>query len=290
VTEEDSSLVKGAHWVGETLEEYWPSLLVGLSAVGWVFGKDFVAKPPIVPPPETWAHIALRILVFTVLTAGALGGAIGVYKRSGLVRSLKEEKRLLQAELDGFRERFADVTSHAREAWRLRLADVFTEMGLDESFRVNLYRFSRQAGAFSMIGRYSRIEQYNRMGRGVYPAHIGCIGAAWDGPSREAWIDDLPPADDPTYVPVMCDRWGFDEETVRGLTMKSRSVYAFVIMDRRGWDPIAVFVLESLRPNAADATHLRGMVTGRVREQILKDLDALSFIEPSLDLAKQEGY
>jgi hypothetical protein len=276
----DSSFIRGARWVERAAIEYWPTLFIAIAGVGWVFAKDFVAESPL---EETWPHFAVRIVVAIALTSIGVAGAVGAYKRSGEIRALKDDVRSLQASLDS-------LTNDTREAWRLRLAEIYGDLELDGSFRINLYRFSRQTRVFNMIGRYARIEQYNQTGRGVYPAQIGCIGAAWESADGEAWVDDLPDPSDAEYVRLSCERWGFDEDTVRALTMKSRSIYAFAIWDQRNVDRIAIIVFESLNSKAADAERLRQAVRGRIGQRIVTDLETLKFIEPSPDLAKEKGF
>lgn len=82
---------------------------------------------------------------------------------------------------------------------------------------------------------------------------------------------------------------GFSLKDARTIRMHSRSVYAFTIKDRNDRN-IAVIVFESTNQRAANVNILRNAVNVEYRHEILSCLDALSFIEPSIDIARSKGF
>lgn len=282
----DSRFVRLARDLEAAAIEYGPTILVAIAGLGWTLGRTWILESPV---DETLRHCIARWAAGIFLSLAGLIGAVLAYRRSGSIKRIKEEKADLEDEIESLQNTILRLTASAKDAWRVRLANILFNLELDDTFRISLYRYSAETRTFNMIGRYSRITKYAQVGRGIYPAEVGCIGEAWDSPNLEAIADDLPEADD-EYIAVSCERWNFDEETVKGLAMKSRSVYAFTIMDALNMDRTAVVVFESTEPNAANADTLRDAVHGIHRQQILADLESLKFIEPSPELAKDAGF
>lgn len=98
------------------------------------------------------------------------------------------------------------------------------------------------------------------------------------------------PDGDHEFIQACCERWQFDEETAKSLTMKSRSIYAFTVMDAMNIDRTAVVVFESTNACAANSNNLREAVAGTYRKQLLSDLENLKFIEPSPSVAQKAGF
>ncbi|NYD91640.1 hypothetical protein [Sphingomonas melonis] len=266
--------------------EYGPTVLVALCGIGWAVFRDYLLKPTV---PETWPHFLVRLAAVVALSAAGIIGAMLTYKRSGSIRALKSEKSELEKQVEQSQEQLVSLVRNAREAWRHRLAHIAQAMTLPNSFRISIYRYSASTDTFNMLGRYAAIPRYNATGRGVYTADSGCIGAAWESADMESFAENLP-ADPEEYIKENCENWGFDDETARNLTMKSRSIYAYTVMDAMGIDRIAVIVFESTDTNAANKDDLRKAVTANYRRQLLSDLESLKFIEPSPDLASRKGF
>ena len=282
----DSWFMRAARWTEQATIEYGPTLLVAVAGLGWTFGRNWIREQP---AGEGWGHFAARLGLGGLLTIAGLAGAILAYKRSGSIRTLKSDKLSLETEVNDLQNTILTLSSSAKDAWRVRLANIHMELQLDNTFRVSIYRYSAETRTFEMIGRYAPIPKYGRTGRGIYPAEIGCIGAAWESADQESIVETLP-EDEDAYIKENCESWGFDENTVSNLTMKSRSVYAFTIMDALGLDRAAVVVFESTKQNAGDASLLREAVNQTYRRQLLSDLASLRFIEPSPQLAANAGF
>lgn len=282
----DTGLVRAARWLETNAAEYGPTLSVAVAGLGWTLARTFITEPPV---GESWPHTASRWALGIILTFLALGGAILAYKRNGSIKNLKKENANLGSEIKSLEETISTISSLTKDVWKSRLGIIASELGLDNTFRLNIYRYSPETKTFSMIGRYAGITKYNHVGRGIYPSEVGCIGAAWESPTLEAIEDDLP-EDEDAYIAESCNKWKFDPDTVKNLSMKSRSVYAFTITDALEMDRMAVIVFESTNPKASDADLLRHAVRQRYRKQILSDLAILKAIEPSQTLAQNAGF
>jgi hypothetical protein len=140
-----------------------------------------------------------------------------------------------------------------------------------------------------MLGRYSKNPVFNQPGRTIYPQHQGCIGVAWrDG---HACVSDLP--DPTTALDEYCSRqvndWHLDQETARGLEMKSRSYAAYAIEDLRGLGTVAVIVFESTRTNVLNCEGLRATVQGPEIRRLVRFLETQPVL-PNPTYALREGY
>lgn len=284
--EPDTFFVRTARTVEGLAVEYGPTVAVALAGLGWTFFKDFITKP--VLSESSW-HILSRFCLGLLLCVLGIGGAILAYKRSGAIRHLKAEKARLESELDQTQRQIGALVQNASETWRLKLHRIFAGMGLDASFRISIYRYGHDTQTFTMLGRYASITEYNDRGRGVYPANSGCIGRAWSSVEGEAFVEDLP-QDVDAFVQVNSENWGMDADEVRALKMKSRSVYAFTIMDAMSINRTAVIVFESTKSNASDVGTLRVAVNETFRSDILSDLTSLKFIEASPSIAQAAGF
>lgn len=206
-----------------------------------------------------------------------------------MIKILKADKELLKEQLDRSQRQIFDLVQNASEAWRLKLHRIFTGMGLDNTFRISIYRHTGKTGTFIMLGRYAAILALNSVGRGIYPEQGGCIGRAWASPEGEAHAVNLPASEDLLATANFRD-WGLSEEHARGLKMKSRSIYALSLMDALNVNRTAIIVFESTKPNAIDINTIRTSIEKNYRAEILSDLESLKFIEPSPLVAQAAGF
>jgi len=284
--EGDSKFIRGARSFEGFVVEYGPTLLVVVAGLGWTIFRNWILGPP---EGHSFLRIAGSWLAGLGLTAAGILGGVFTYKRTGSIRKLRDGKESAEREVESLKDTLLRLSSSFREAWKNRLLSIFQDLNLDHNFRISLYRYNSESQTFKMLGRYASIDKFEKVGRGIYPADVGCIGEAWESSELEAYADDLPNNEE-DYIRVSCERWKFDEETVRGLNMKSRSVYAFVLMDAHQRDRTALVVFESVDQNAADVAVLREAAQSTFRKQILSDLESLEFIEPEPNIAIAAGF
>jgi len=284
--EADSAFIRGARHAEGFVTEYGPTLLVAIAGLGWTVFRPWILE---LPQGASFLRISGSWVLGIMLSVSGIVGGVFTYKRSGSLRELKADKSSLEQEVDSLKDTILRISSNFRDAWKNRLASILQELELGHNFRLSLYRYNPDTVTFSMLGRYASIDKYEKVGRGVYPANVGCIGESWESPDLEAYADDLPENEE-EYVKETCERWKFQEATVRSLNMKSRSVYAFTLMEALGRDRKAVLVFESLDAKAADVASLRQAAQVTYRNQILSDLDSLEFIEPEPKIASDAGF
>lgn len=283
----DGLLVHASRGTERLISEYWPITCIAISPISYAFAKDFITKPAL---NETDWQLALRFGVGLLLFFIGMAGVYGNYVRTGRNRSLKEDNKLLKEGNKQLQDIISRSGDDVFETWKNILLRIHRELGLPDSFRTSLYKFSKDQKKFYMIGRYAAIGKYGQRANRFYPVDEGCIGHAWSNPSGEAFVDDLPSPTHADYVLRQRNEWKITERVVREMRMQCRSIYAFALQDSRGSDRIAVVVFESLDDAGHNVATLRDAVRGKVGPELSTMLETMSFIQPDPSLAKQAGF
>lgn len=155
----------------------------------------------------------------------------------------------LQEDLDRVEDTLEQVNEDIQQLLPAELRRLMEGMpGIGETERLSMFKHSRGADSFSLVGRYSRNPEFCKDGRGHYPLGNDIISSAWR--NGEASSDTLP---DPevhwgAYKRIL-KRQGIDDVAAEFLTMKSRCLYARAIGDgERTGTRVAVVVFESILP------------------------------------------
>lgn len=157
----------------------------------------------------------------------------------------------------------------------------------DPSFRISLY--SHSEGIFTLLFRYSDDPDFKKKGRAVYPGSEGVIGEAYH--RNSCVVTNLP---DPQIEP---EKWIESQlsptkgrmkskNTVKNLTMKSRSLIALPI--RHGNNKHIIVVFESIEPNKLDLKKIQKILGGRYGQNLQNVLFMYrSRVEPSISIAEK---
>jgi hypothetical protein len=161
------------------------------------------------------------------------------------------------------------------------------KLKLRDTERVSVYKYEEDS--FVMLGRYSKNPKYCEKGRGKYPASEGCIAKAWR--CGKAFVDDLPDPDDDNdaYLTALKNNWNINKATARGFKMKSRCYYGFAI-ENADHQRIAVVVVESVNASGLSKGELESAFSNGESKFIRNFLERMRSLEPSVSLARSEGY
>lgn len=269
------------------ISEYYIVVLLPVAAAIWpiyfLYEKDYFVNKDIV---ESLTHKIVRYIILFLYISVVIFVTYKISKRNGEITDLKSQNKRLEQYIDDTNDTVSSLIDSIRDAWRINLRSIFDSLGLSSRSRISVFR--ENSDFFYMLGRYAVVDDYGRRGRKLHPIGCGCIGRAWTSENFESFVDNLP-ANRDLYIEKLCDEWGFSSNDAKVIRMKSRSVYAFVIKDHDQHN-IAVIVFESTDPKAFDADKLREAVQITYRDHILSCLNALKFIEPSLDIAQSKGF
>lgn len=236
----------GAPWwrviaVRSWLREYWPELISAASTIffaGWSVWAS--GGFPSLTDPKFWISHGGWVAALVAI-AWTVTGVCIVRRRQSCAK--------LTSDLGICQEELARMHGHVRaiiDATLMDIARPLLEFGKrpDNSERISAYRFDHDTGGFVLVGRFSDNPDFSTTGRPVYPGKQGCIGDAWANGKGVLRLPapgcEAEPAED--YV-VCHQKSGLDAETVRGLRMWSRLLYARRLED--SGSPVAVVVVEA---------------------------------------------
>lgn len=217
-----------------------------------------------------WIWILVAVLgVVSAITAGVFA----LFVKPGY-NQLRREHQELDDECARLRNSQAAMLGYlAKRA----LIDIVEE---DEktlmTSRISIY--VEQQGQFVLLGRWAKNEKFRRVGRRSFPIDQGLIGQAWKSKDGVAKVRKLP-ADEDRWVDQQCNRYGFDEETARNLTMQSRSISAVRI---DSGPKSGVFVIESELPDAFSIFEMHDLKEHRLLVDINHAISDNGVVNPML--------
>lgn len=260
-----------------------PLVLTLLAMVGSAFLTDWLS-------PFFWAasgaefRAALIENTFALLTIVVAAAAFLVTNSDLKGAHIAREK------CETFKSALKSVGDDYFGIWKNILSIWAGELDFTASERISVYKHS--GSAFLMLGRYSLNPNFAKRGRATYPANQGCIGEAWRSADGSCISNRLP---DPTknlqdYQRAQEQAWNIPRDVTRDLSMKPRVIAAFCVLDATGTQRQAIVVFESTKVRTLNEATLRQYLEQRGASQVVLMMDALKFQEPSLELAKKEGF
>lgn len=254
-----------------------------LALVGSAFLSDWLN-------PLFWFAPSAGLKAALVGNALALGTLIVAGVAFYLTNSDSRDAQKFKEKYEIFKNALKSVGDDYYDIWKNILSIWAAELSFTASERISVYKHTGKA--FLMLGRYSLNPTFAKRGRATYPDGEGCIAAAWNSGNGSCFTNQLP---DPArgvarYQQVQQDSWGLPPDVTRDLTMKPRSIAAFCVLDATGTQRQAIVVFESTRSQFLDEAVLRQFLIDKGSNQVVLLMDALKFQEPSLELAKKEGF
>jgi len=230
--------------------------------------------------PFFWGEQPLLSIVSIVIGVGAIAVADNLNEQR---RARAEE---LEREVDRLRKQNVALQIDPVEVMRNHLMISAERLQFTEAERISLYK--HEAGAFVLLGRFSRSSEFSKRGRPVYPADQGCIRDAWRTGEGRAQLPDFS-RDPDLYLRTCEQRFNMPAHVVENLAMKSRNVFATKLFDLANRTPIAVMVFESMRSRGIRAEAARSEMEFEKR-RFAYLMDVLKPIEPSPAEGKREGF
>lgn len=161
--------------------------------------------------------------------------------RTELESQLQYEKRKasqLTDSVDRWRKGFDEFFKHS-------LIFLYNSLGYGVNDRISIYEHNSEDNTFVMVGRYSSNPTYNKPGRNIYPNNEGYIALGWKGNSFcQGELPD-PDTEFDEYVNVIKDECNISKQTIKNLSMKSRSYCVHDITKPVTHEKVGVIVLES---------------------------------------------
>jgi hypothetical protein len=140
-----------------------------------------------------------------------------------------------------------------------------------------------------MIGRYSEDPVYNKRGRSLYPDDEGVIGAAWRSGEATADLPD-PEEQKELYYQILQEEWNIDRATAEQFEMKSQSFVAKALYDPKGFQRVAIVVVESTQAGILDKGKVLRALETTEGKRIYQFLERKQSLEPDPGYAREEGY
>lgn len=265
------------------IRRFLPLALTLLAMIGSAFLADWLDAFFWKATHETYWSIMLE----NALAAGTILVAAGAFLVTN--HDLAKAQRV-SARCDTYRDALKSVGADYFDIWKNVLSLWATELGFTASERISVYKHS--GNTFLMLGRFSLNPDFARRGRAAYPDAEGCIGNAWRSQSGTCFTNALPDpvTDMPAYEVQQQGDWGVGPATTAGLSMRSRTIGAYSVLNPTATERQAIVVFESVLPGQIDDNAVQAFLTSKGSNQVVLFMDALKFQEPSLELARKEGF
>lgn len=170
------------------------------------------------------------------------------------------------------------------------LSLIFKKLDLNDKCRISIYKVV--SDKFVIMGRYSSNPEFNKIYRKEYPISEGFISIAYR--NGEFFIDDLLEFKDGSrekyYRNVMelCD---IPKETLKNVSMKSRTYYCKALMDPYSHIRKAIIVVEGLDEKLFTKDAIDSKLKDE-EERLKYFVENLKYVLPEINIqkAKEEGF
>lgn len=197
------------------------------------------------------------------------------------VNDSAEKIQLLEATLEKYGEDNYSLFQYV-------LACIFKSLSLNGADRISLYKKDKEN--LILMGRYSIYPDYNNVKKRVYPVSEGYIGKAMKDGSF--FIDDIPEFIDgkrEEYYSFVCNSCNIPKDTVRNLSMKSRTYYCKALTNSMETERTAVIVFESIEANRFTEEQIRNVLEPE-EKKLTAFIEKLRFKIPDTDFATNKGF
>ncbi|MGI2860502.1 hypothetical protein ACRTDL_20150 [Shewanella algae] len=228
---------------------------------------------------EEWILILLFISIVCVIWGGiAPNVSLSMLKRK--FKKIDDENTQLKS----------DRESKVIDSYKLfstYLYAHFSHLKLSPDERVSLYKLDFDI--FTCIGRYSDNEIYRSKPNRPYPKDNGCIAKAWAIGSYQDTDAPCPNEDVEAWITYNVDKYGFSDDELRNIRMKSRSFYGARFRNSQQVS-IAVIVFESLNPDGLPFGKIKRLLSDHEEKQLCILIETLESHIPKLEYSNAEGF
>ncbi|MFQ1801077.1 hypothetical protein ACK36F_01460 [Aeromonas veronii] len=216
---------------------------------------------------------------------GAIWGSLGNYTTSSL---LKKAYHRILTENEVLEQKNSSNAINCYELFsRYIYNNYFSKFGLTSSDRISLYKMDMDL--FLCVGRHSNNELFKTRPSKLYPRNVGCIEKVWQTGYYQVVIPYDPLTEFPQWKQYNIDNFGFNNETLDNLKMKSRALQGFRIQNAQ-LQTVAVLMFESVNPDGIKFSKIRTAMTTREQQNLCHLLESLNSHMPSLEAARLEGF
>jgi tetratricopeptide (TPR) repeat protein len=261
------------------IKDYWPNLLTITGFLGLAISGIL---PLLAKGQGKWASPTWFTTMFIFLLC--ISVVRGVFTGRWIKKSAALRRKLLQT---------LEISTINHQSIRKivsnELSIMYKILGFGDTEGISLY--IHDGKNLILIGQFTRNSFYMKKDRRILRKNEGVTGAAWL--NGHAFISDLPEVNDNNsyaYRERCYIDWNMKETEVKNLTMKSRTLGAYTILDSQR-KRIGVVVFESTKPNAFTAKQLRTILDNGQSERLsllLKEIQTST--PPILNLASREGF
>jgi len=228
---------------------------------------------------DIWMLIFLGATVFC-----AIWGGVGSHVTAFFV---KDKYKRLALEVDDLRSKNASKSIECYELFSNYLFAYFGKIELGSDERISLYKLDLDE--FLCLGRYSTNEKFRGKPSRLYSKEQGCISKAWEkGLIEEAKSPD-PEMHWENYVDYQKDNFGYTEDQLNNLRMKSRSFYGVRLKNTQN-KAVGVLLFESLNVDGLPFGKIKRTIHIHEQKNIGALIESLENHIPSIENANKEGF
>lgn len=257
-----------------------PAALLTFSGIGMAFVTKLFDYDD--PKEISGKEVICFVLGVFVIVAFAFS-SLWMYLRGKMVSALEHSR-------DELVDLIVELGLHVQQVMKIRLRHVAEELEFSGRERISNYTFGESK--FTIVARYSESPELSRRGRGVYPVDQGYIGESWRSASGRIFKSDIPdPNSDWTaYCEVFEKESKMEKDVTTNLTMRCRSIGAYVLMDQQEMDRKFIVVFESELPDGLKESNLEKFVYGHSGRELSQLATKLEDTLPQISKATEAGF
>lgn len=257
--------------VKKFINQYLSEIFTAISAFGMTLidiksdsTDEFVGK-------NSWQD-AWPILLGFFLLQMITGIIISAYrnKKNLEKRELESELSKLNSLIDLIKEDYYNLCSKS-------ILNMFRDFYTTGQERISIYK--HQGSHFILLGRCSKVGEYNKRTNYAYSEKEGLIGLGWE--NGEAFLIGVPnwSGNGTEYKNFITQRCNISEDRLRQIRMKSRSFYVKTLNDEStATNPDGVIVFESKNPTRVNKAECDALIEKNIEPllDLLKNMKSLT--------------
>ena len=210
-----------------------------------------------------------------------------------IAKSAKKLRRVAKLEED-LADKEKDLEQFAQNVDAMVKGHIFN-IGKDLDFgtrdtnneRITLYHHDPTSGLFVPFGRYSSNPEFEKDGKSTHRDSAGCIAEAWQ--HGRVFENDFPdPASSPEDYMRHSQAFNLKPDEIKKLKMKSRLYFGWRIVDTKGQNELAVFIVESTDKDRWTREELEEYFESK-NATLSSIIESFSFRSPNASLALKEN-
>ena len=210
------------------------------------------------------------------------------------IKEKDEENAILSEKIQLLENKTQEIHNSYYEIFDIYLSSLFLKLKLNDNDRISLYKYEEEDENFLIIGRYASNPSYNKRNRNLYTKE-GLIAKAWDN-GEVFIIDGIPdyketmkPKEKKKYFKHIKTICTISDETLRQITMKSRSFYMRAFNNISGIHRSSIIVIESINERAFEKDKLN-IIIEEEEKRLIAFIEKMNWKLPKLSNAKKLDF